>query len=370
MPENTLRVYISSTFGDLNEHRQAVRDSILSTGDRPVVMEQFGASADPPTEVCRINIQSSDLMVLIIGHRYGWIPPGGNASITEFEFRAALEASVPILAFIVDDAYQWPPQLIDSGDMAARLKKFKEHLRSQLLVGYFTSPSDLAVRVVQALGAFRVKRGLQPAESAAFERRRTIGVGDELVIKIEDHLNSLRSQIAEIREQLDVTRSKAFTSGTSTSPALFLGAPAESSESDVCFVAMPYSKEWSNALEGTLLDICKSCGMKLLVAKYMEGRFIPNDIWRGITSATVIVADITDGNPNVAYEIGLADVLGKEVVLLCQGNKIPFDFSGQRLICYEDTIKGSIILREELTARLRRLRDKFAKRHGHEPVNS
>ena len=85
---------------------------------------------------------------------------------------------------------------------------------------------------------------------------------------------------------------------------------------------MPYSKEWSTALETTLLDICKSAAMRLLVAKGMDGRFVPNDIWHGITSAAVIIADITDGNPNVAYEIGLADVLGKEV-LLCQGDKVP-----------------------------------------------
>ena len=72
----------------------------------------------------------------------------------------------------------------------------------------------------------------------------------------------------------------------------------------------------------------------------------------------VIVADVTDGNPNVAYEIGLADVLGKEVILLCQGDDVPFDFLGQRLICYEDTMKDAITLREELTARLKQVVDR------------
>jgi len=122
---------------------------------------------------------------------------------------------------------------------------------------------------------------------------------------------------------------------------------------------MPYSKDWSKALEDTLLDICKSAGLELLIAKNMEGRFIPHDIWQGITSASVIIADITDGNPNVAYEIGLADVLGKELILLCQGNDVPFDFLGQRLICYENTMKGAIQLREELTTRLRRIRERL-----------
>ena len=166
--------------------------------------------------------------------------------------------------------------------------------------------------------------------------------------------------VAEMRDQLERTRSVSNSEvGVSTRPALFLGPAAHASEKGLCFVAMPYSKEWSEGLQDTLLDICKSSGLELLIAKNMDGRFIPHDIWQGITAADVVVADITDANPNVAYEIGLADVLGKEVVLLCQRDDVPFDFLGQRLICYEDTMKGSIVLREELTSRLRRVRDRL-----------
>jgi hypothetical protein len=95
--------------------------------------------------------------------------------------------------------------------------------------------------------------------------------------------------------------------------------------------------------------------MKALVAKEMNGRFVPHDIWTGITGSGLIIADITEGNPNVAYEIGLADVLGKEVVLLCQGDNVPFDFQAQRLIIYENTMDGSLKLKEELVTRLRLL---------------
>jgi hypothetical protein len=244
------------------------------------------------------------------------------------------------------------------------LKRFKERLQSHLIVGYFTTPSDLAVRVSQALNAFRSDRGLELAETPQLKERKDKdaddGDRDELVFKIEEHLNSLRTSVAEMRDQMEQIRSDSSTTvNLSNRHASFLGPPADTLEDDLCFVAMPYSKDWSKALEDILLDICKSSGMRLLIAKNMDGRFIPHDIWQGITAAAVIVADITDGNPNVAYEIGLADVIGKEVVLLCQGNEVPFDFLGQRLICYEDTMKGSIVLREELTARLRQIRNKL-----------
>ena len=195
MVPKPLHVYVSSTFGDLEEYRRAVQTAILHTGQVPVLMEQFGASAEAPRDICRDQVRRSDLMVLVLGHRYGAILPGGDVSVTEFEFSTAREAGIPLLAFVLDDDYPWPPQWIDSGDAALRLKAFRERLRTDLRVGYFTSPSDLQVRVVQALHEYRSERGLEPADAAVLkEPTRSVDVGrDELVIKIEDHLNYLRT---------------------------------------------------------------------------------------------------------------------------------------------------------------------------------
>jgi hypothetical protein len=54
----------------------------------------------------------------------------------------------------------------------------------------------------------------------------------------------------------------------------------------------------------------------------------------------------------VTHEIGLADVLGKDVILISQGGSVPFDFLGQRLIAYQDSIAGALSLREDLESRL------------------
>lgn len=99
--------------------------------------------------------------------------------------------------------------------------------------------------------------------------------------------------------------------------------------------------------------------MNFEIAKSMGGRFIPNDIWTGITGSGIIIADLTNANPNVSYEIGLADVLGREVILICQGDKVPFDFLGQRLIVYQDSIAGTLKLREELIDRLNRYKNRI-----------
>ncbi len=362
MTNSSLRVYVSSTFGDLAEHRAAVLEAITRVGAIAVAMEQFGASSDSPLEICRDEVLRSDVVVLVLGHRYGAVLPGAETSLTEFEYNIARAVAKPVLAFIADPEYPWPPQLIDSGESGERLVGFKRRLLSELVVGYFTSPSVLTIQVVQALHVLLSERGVVP-DAAALMKEATVKARDAsnrdpLLIMIEEHLNFLRTSVSEMRDHLDRDRSDTIPpTGFSNRPALFLGPPAVSLEKDLCFVAMPYSKDWSKALEDILLDICTGSGMRLLIAKNMGGRFIPHDIWQGITAAAVIIADITDGNPNVAYEIGLADVLGKDVILLCQGNNVPFDFLGQRLICYENTMKGSIVLREELTARLRRARE-------------
>ena len=324
-----------------------------------VVMENFGASAESPLEICKDEILRSDAVVLILGHRYGAVLPGADSSLPEFEYSTARQADKPVFAFIADPKYPWSPQFIDFGETAERLAAFKRRLMSELVVGFFTSPSDLKLRVVRALDEYLLKRGVAPngvgLTDAATDDVPDANERNPVLIRMEEHLNFIRTGVSELRDALDrAGKNTAPTIGFARQPALFLGPPAASSHDDLCFVAMPYSKDWSKALEDILLDICAGSGMRLIIAKNMNGRFIPHDIWQGITAATVIIADITDGNPNVAYEIGLADVLGKEVILLCQGNDVPFDFLGQRLICYENTMKGSIVLREELTARLRR----------------
>ena len=76
------------------------------------------------------------------------------------------------------------------------------------------------------------------------------------------------------------------------------------------------------------------------------------DIWRFICEARVIIADITNSNPNVMYELGIAHTLGKDTILICQKNSdklaLPFDLSHIRTIIYEDNDSGIGLLKEKL----------------------
>ena len=74
---------------------------------------------------------------------------------------------------------------------------------------------------------------------------------------------------------------------------------------------------------------------------FFTAHSVVQDIWKAIVSARLIVADCTDRNPNVFYEIGLAHTIGKSTILLTQREEdIPFDLQQRRYIAYQFTPPG------------------------------
>jgi hypothetical protein len=62
---------------------------------------------------------------------------------------------------------------------------------------------------------------------------------------------------------------------------------------------------------------------------------IVHDIWRYVTTARLMLADLTGQNPNVYYELGLAHAARKPVLLLTQDiEDVPFDLRALRVISY------------------------------------
>jgi hypothetical protein len=75
----------------LRAHRAIAQEAILQLGWQPVLfMEQQSVATGPSVHACQSIISTCEHLLLIVGHRCGWIPSkeqGGNgvASITEIE---------------------------------------------------------------------------------------------------------------------------------------------------------------------------------------------------------------------------------------------------------------------------------------------
>jgi Domain of unknown function (DUF4062)/prokaryotic YEATS domain len=149
------KVFVSSTFVDLHDHRQAVRDAIRQLGAVDIAMENFGARDERPKKEClRLISSDCDSFVGIYAHRYGHVPPGCRRSITECEFEAATRAKLTRFVYIVDDDAPWKPKLIEGGTGGQRLEQFKKRLRAELIVKPFSNKDQLAMFVAADLGRY------------------------------------------------------------------------------------------------------------------------------------------------------------------------------------------------------------------------
>jgi hypothetical protein len=116
-----------------------------------------------------------------------------------------------------------------------------------------------------------------------------------------------------------------------------LSTAAKVSASDTCFVLMPFGSPVGDYYRQIYEPAIKKAGMRPVRADddiFGAGKII-DQIWDGINAAKVLVAEMTNRNPNVFYELGLAHALEKPVVLISSNeDDVPFDLKHIRVIYY------------------------------------
>src|SRR5688500_11681124 len=83
-PDQRLRVFVSSTLGELADERATVSRAITSLRMAPILFE-LGARPHPPQELYRAYLAQSDIFDGIYWQRYGWVGPGMEISGLEDE---------------------------------------------------------------------------------------------------------------------------------------------------------------------------------------------------------------------------------------------------------------------------------------------
>lgn len=73
-PDQRLRVFVSSTLGELAPERAAVRDAVPQLRLTPIMFE-LGARPHPPQALYRSYLEQSDVFIGIYRQSYGWVAP-------------------------------------------------------------------------------------------------------------------------------------------------------------------------------------------------------------------------------------------------------------------------------------------------------
>ena len=107
-PDQRLRVFISSTLGELATERVAAREAIERLHMTPVMFEQ-GARPHPPRTLYRAYLQQSAVFVGIYWQRYGWVGPDMEISGLEDEW--VLSEGKPRLVYVKRPAPEQEPRL-------------------------------------------------------------------------------------------------------------------------------------------------------------------------------------------------------------------------------------------------------------------
>ena len=155
-PDRRLRVFVSSTLGELAGERRAVSRAISALRLTPVMFEA-GARPYPPAEVYRAYLAQADVFIGLYWQRYGQLVPGTQVSGLEEEFD--LSGGLPRLLYVRAPAPDREPGL---ADLLARIKE-----ESSASYRYFRTPAelgrlvrdDLAVLLSERFRRWRPGRG-------------------------------------------------------------------------------------------------------------------------------------------------------------------------------------------------------------------
>jgi hypothetical protein len=144
---------------------------------------------------------------------------------------------------------------------------------------------------------------------------------------------------------------------------------AKPGEARVCLVISPIGDElaafgtpenqvWADNIqlwEKVFQPVCDSVGLRVIRAdKISESGDIPEQIFTLLRDADVVIADVSGGNANVMYELGVRHTRDLLTIQVGEHAKLPFDITTIRTIQFKRTAAGFVDLRARLLETLTR----------------
>lgn len=164
MANKKLQIFISSTFTDLKEERQAAVEAILSSGHIPAGMELFSAGDESQMTVIKRWIDESDVYMLILGGRYGSIEAKTGNSYTHLEYEYAAKSGKPLFSVVISEnalekKLKSLGSLVIEKDHPDKLKEFK-NLVSSNLVKFWEDTKDIKLAIHETISDFLYRKDL------------------------------------------------------------------------------------------------------------------------------------------------------------------------------------------------------------------
>lgn len=125
-----------------------------------------------------------------------------------------------------------------------------------------------------------------------------------------------------------------------------------------CFIITPIGEQGSDTfrkasgvIESVIKPVLESYnyGDIKVAHEIAESGMISTQIINRIVDADLVIANLTDKNPNVMYELCLRHIVAKPIIHICEeGTVLPFDIKDNRTIFYKNDMMGTDELSKKL----------------------
>jgi MoxR-like ATPase len=165
-------------------------------------------------------------------------------------------------------------------------------------------------------------------------------------LRASPKLEAAQQQISSLKRELNSLRVRSIVAQPIWQGRGF------ATQHDYCFVLMPFGamRDLQTIYHDHVKPIIERCGLRCERADDIyDVSGVMQSVWEGINKARIVVADLTERNANVFYELGIAHTLGKPVIMLSQSiDFVPFDLRHLRSIIYTYTPPGATKLEQAL----------------------
>ncbi len=387
----TFTIYISDTSPELANVRAILLQQITEKGMTVTWLTDDERLRPDMLDIVRRKIASADAFISLITYVHGWTPANmGSKSLTEIECDLAMQAVKPTAILMPEgdseiDTYLRKWALDQSDDERSYQQAFWHKLQERGATVTYKDVADFSQKLTEILtrwsggivGSASIQQAPDRLESIATvapaapglsrERRDnlfpddTINI-DELAEIVAEKTAAKVQEVQAKRDQDLVEQTLKYNEALKLKPGeLVFGKPSESSQfkGDI-FMIMPFAEAFAGIYSDVIRPMVKDLGLSITRGdefNSVNGSII-EEVWSALNNCQFVIAEITGGNDNVFYELGIAHTLNKPAILITQATEpenVPFDIRHLRYIKYENTVAGGVKLRDDLKTNITRL---------------
>ena len=267
MKDKKLQIFVSSTYTDLIEERQAAVEAILLSGNIPAGMELFSAGNESQIAVIERWIDESDVYLLILGGRYGSIDPKTGKSYTQLEYEYAVEKKKPLFAVLISESALNEKVKVKGKDVLEldnpqSLKEFRSTVLKNL-VKFWEDKKDIELAIHKTISDFSNRKDLIGwIRSDNFVAN---GLLAEEITKLKKENSELRSKLSRENNDNALYSQLTFEQMTKLLERKIIDEPSGATLLDhLIFYGSPFSKGINSE------EVQEEIGQKLLEFRLIE----------------------------------------------------------------------------------------------------